>query len=150
MRIVPYRPTHFDEVDALWQLCFPEDPPLNRAASAIPAKQAVGDDLFFVAEMGDGHTVGTAMAGYDGHRGWLYAIAVHPNFRSRGVGSALVAQACNPLAERGCMKVNLQVRAGNEPVARFYEKLAFIREPRISMGRTLQPTNAPARGRGVQ
>jgi len=150
VRIVPYLPGHFDEVDALWQLCFPEDPPRNRAASAIPAKQTMGDDLFFVAETSDGQAVGSAMAGYDGHRSWLYAIAVHPDCRSRGIGSALIAHACNALAERGCMKVNLQVRVCNDPIAPFYEKLAFIREPRISMGRTLQPMNAPARGRGVQ
>jgi ribosomal protein S18 acetylase RimI-like enzyme len=137
MKIVPYSAAHFADVDTLWRICFPNDPRRNRAASAIPAKLALADGLFFVAEDADGRAIGTVMAGYDGHRGWLYAVAVHPDSRLAGIGTALVSHACDVLRERGCVKVNLQVREGNEPVARFYERLGFDREPRISMGRDL-------------
>ena len=75
------------------------------------------------------------MGGYDGHRGWLYAVAVDPRMRQRGIGRALVEHACAELAARGCCKVNLQVRNGNEAAARFYESLGFDRELRISFGR---------------
>ena len=139
MRIVAYRAGHFAGVKALWEACFPEDPPRNRAEAAIPAKLAQGDGLFFVAEGPDGAVQGTVMAGYDGHRGWLYSVAVDPRLRHRGIGRALVEQACAELAVRGCRKVNLQVRDGNEAAAAFYEELGFVREPRISFGRTLQP-----------
>ena len=135
--IVAYRPEHFAGVKALWEACFPQDPPRNRAEAAIPAKLAVDDGLFFVAEGPDGAVQGSAMAGYDGHRGWLYALAVDPQLRGHGIGRALVEHACAALAGRGCGKVNLQVRDGNDAVAAFYETLGFEREARISLGRVL-------------
>jgi ribosomal protein S18 acetylase RimI-like enzyme len=137
MRIVTYRPEHFAGVARLWEACFPDDPPRNRAEIAIPAKVSHDDGLFFVAEGASSEVQGTAMAGYDGHRGWLYAVAVEPRLRQMGIGRALVEHACAELAARGCGKVNLQVREGNEAVAAFYEELGFVREPRISLGRVL-------------
>jgi ribosomal protein S18 acetylase RimI-like enzyme len=135
--VVSYRSEHFAGVEALWATCFPDDLPRNRAAAAIPAKLALGDGLLFVAEGPAGEVHGTVMAGYDGHRGWLYAVAVDPELRKRGVGRALVDHACAELAARGCGKVNLQVRDGNETAASFYASLGFDREPRISFGRVL-------------
>jgi ribosomal protein S18 acetylase RimI-like enzyme len=137
VKLTPYRDQHFSGVEALWEACFPHDPPRNRALAAIPQKLAMGDGLFFVAEGPAGEVQGTIVAGYDGHRGWLYAMAVDPRLRRRGVGRALVEHACNQLTARGCGKVNLQVRGGNEEVAAFYEALGFAREPRISFGRVL-------------
>jgi len=137
LKIVTYRAEHFASVQALWEACFPDDPPRNRAYAAIPAKLAMDDGLFFVAKGPAGEVQGTVMAGYDGHRGWLYAVAVEPGLRQRGVGRALVEHACAELAARGCGKVNLQVREDNEAVAAFYEALGFVREPRISLGRLL-------------
>lgn len=137
MRIVTYRAEHFARVEALWEACFPDDPPRNRAQAAIPEKLAIDDGLFFVAEGPVGEVQGTVMAGYDGHRGWLYAVSVDPRVRQRGIGRALVEYACGELAARGCGKVNLQVRDGNVAVAAFYEALGFAREPRISLGRLL-------------
>lgn len=139
MNIVAYREDHFDGVNALWEACFPEDPPRNRAKSAIPAKVARADGLFFVAEGPAGEVQGTIMAGYDGHRGWLYAVATDARLRRRGIGRALVEHACAGLASLGCLKVNLQVRPGNEAAVGFYESLGFVREPRVSFGRVLSP-----------
>jgi len=137
LTIVAYRPEHFGGVKALWEACFPADPPRNRAEAAIPAKLAQQDGLFFVAEGARGEVQGTVMAGYDGHRGWLYAVAVEPRHRQRGLGRALVEHACAELATRGCGKVNLQVREGNDAAAAFYDELGFAREARISFGRIL-------------
>lgn len=137
MKIVAYHDRHFAQVDALWKACFPDDPPRNRAAAAIPAKLALGDGLLLIAEDHAGQVIGTIMAGYDGHRGWLYAVACDPAHRREGVGRALVEEACRKLASLGCVKVNLQVRAGNEAVAAFYRKLGFGEEARLSMGRPL-------------
>ena len=135
--VVVYRPEHFAGVKALWEACFPDDPPRNRAEAAVPSKLAQDDGLLFVAEGSEGEVQGTAMAGYDGHRGWLYAVAVDPHLRHRGIGRALIEHACAELARRGCGKVNLQVRDGNEAAAAYYEGLGFVREPRISLGRSL-------------
>jgi len=135
MRIVTYCEAHFAGVDALWREAFPGDPPRNRAAVAIPAKLAEQPDLLFVAVAGDA-VIGTVMAGYDGHRGWLYAVAVRLSHRGTGTGRALVGHAEAALKERGCVKINLQVREGNQ-VAGFYAALGYEVEPRTSMGKSL-------------
>lgn len=136
MAIRRYRPSDFDGVQSLWEEAFPNDPPWNRAEAAIPAKLAFQPDLLFVAVEG-GAVIGSVMAGYDGHRGWLYAVAVRRDCRRGGVGTALVREAERALAALGCEKVNLQVRASNEAVARFYTKLGYAIEDRISLGRRL-------------
>ena len=141
MKITRYHEGHFSGVDRLWRACFPGDPARNHAAAAIPAKLALGkrlgEELILVAEDPAGEVIGTVMAGYDGHRGWLYAVAVAPAGRRRGTGAALVERACDCLRELGCNKVNLQIRAGNEAVTEFYRSLGFAVEPRVSMGREI-------------
>ncbi|PSJ43238.1 GNAT family acetyltransferase [Allosphingosinicella deserti] len=131
-----YRDAHFDGVDALWREAFPNDPPYNRAELAIPAKLAVQPELFLVAE-DEERVVGTAMAGYDGHRGWLYAVAVRGSHRGRKIAAALIREAEARLAALGCTKVNLQVRADNDVVVNLYASLGYEIEPRISMGKRL-------------
>jgi len=98
----------------------------------IEAKLAV-DDLIFVKES-NGSLVGACIAGYDGHRGWLYAVAVLREHRRNGTGEALIRYAMQSLKEKGCIKVNLQIRSSNAKVQKFYEALGFKTEDRISMG----------------
>ena len=114
----------------------------NQPALVIDKKVAVDDQLFFVALAGQ-EVVGTVMAGYDGHRGWIYSVAVSSAHRRRGVGSQLVRSAEHALANRGCVKVNLQIREGNESVSAFYAALGFAVEKRISMGKQIYE-NIPA------
>jgi len=131
-----YREADFAEVRTLWQQVFPDDPPWNRAEEAVSAKLAVQPDLFLVASDG-ANVIGTVMAGYDGHRGWLYAVAVSESHRRTGVGSALVREAEIRLAALGCRKINLQIRATNIQVQAFYDRLGYGTEDRISMGKRL-------------
>jgi ribosomal protein S18 acetylase RimI-like enzyme len=126
----------------LWQTVFAYDAAHNRPQLAIDKKLAVDDGLFFVAVL-DRVVVGTILAGYDGHRGWLYSVAVDPAKRRSGIGAALVRHAERVLLERGCVKINLQIMSGNEAVTGFYEKLGFVVEPRVSMGKRL-PQNVPS------
>ncbi len=138
IHVVEYRVEHFAGIDRLWRKVFPDDPPRNRADLAIPAKLALDDGLLFVAETEAGG-VGTIMAGWDGHRGWLYAVAVDPAAQRQGIGRTLVEAALERLAARGCGKVNLQIRAGNEAVVAFCATPGFSTEPLISMGRRRAP-----------
>ena len=77
------------------------------------------------------------MGGYDGHRGWVYSLAVEERERQRGIGSVLIDSIEQELKALGCLKVNLQVVASNSGVVEFYEKLGFTVEDRISMGKRL-------------
>lgn len=124
----------FDRSDLikLWHAVFPDDPSHNEPSKVIEAKLAI-DNLIFIAEH-EGLIIGACMAGYDGHRGWLYAVAVCNEQRRSGVGSALVQHAIQALKVMGCIKVNLQIRATNTEVTTFYKSLGFIIEERLSMG----------------
>jgi ribosomal protein S18 acetylase RimI-like enzyme len=125
---------HRQQVIQLWHTVFGYEDAHNAPELAIDKKLAVADGLFFVA-LADGTVAGTVMAGYDGHRGWLYSVAVHPSQRQQGLGAALIRFAEEALAARGCLKINLQIRGGNDSVAAFYESLGFVVEDRISMGK---------------
>jgi ribosomal protein S18 acetylase RimI-like enzyme len=75
------------------------------------------------------------MGGYDGHRGWVYSGAVRPAERRKGVGTVLLRLLERVLVARGCLKVNLQVRASNAGVVAFYERLGYAVEERVNMGK---------------
>jgi GNAT superfamily N-acetyltransferase len=126
--------THRAQVIHLWETAFGYETAHNTPSLAIDRKLQVQDGLFFVA-VAEGAVVGTILAGYDGHRGWLYAVAVDPLHRHRGLGRALVAHAEEALTRKGCMKINLQIVAGNEPVSAFYASLGYAVEARVSMGK---------------
>ncbi|WP_346659647.1 GNAT family acetyltransferase [Pseudomonas sp. RIT-PI-S] len=132
---------HRMAVIGLWKEVFGYQTAHNAPSLAIDKKLAVADGLFFVALAGT-EVIGTVLAGYDGHRGWLYSVAVHPAHRRHGVGAALVRRAEHALVAAGCVKINLQIIESNEGVTPFYEALGYITEPRISMGKKID-SNVP-------
>ena len=124
--MIDVRPFRIDETDAvvaLWHavgLTRPwNDPHLD-----IERKLAVQPELFLVADEG-GLVVGTVMAGYDGHRGWLYYLASAPDRRGEGIARTLVAEAEARLRAMGCPKVQLMVRPENEAARGFYDALGY-------------------------
>lgn len=133
---------HRDQVISLWKDVFGYEASHNSPGIVIDKKVAFNDGLFFVALDND-NVAGTVMAGYDGHRGWIYSIAVSPVWQKSGLGSALLSFAEKRLAEKGCMKINLQIMEGNEPVEAFYLSNGYKTEARISMGKRV-PQNIQA------
>jgi ribosomal protein S18 acetylase RimI-like enzyme len=115
--------SHRDPVIALWEAVFGCETAHNSPSLVIDKKIAIDDGLFFVA--------------VDGHRGWIYSVAVHPNYRKQGIGSGLVAHAERALGQKGCMKINLQIMQGNEAVTGFYASLGYVEEQRVSMGKRI-------------
>ncbi len=134
--IRPYEETDEAAVVDLWQEVFPDAPAWNDPLNDIRRKLTVQPELFFIA-MKDRQLVGTAMAGYDGHRGWVYYVVVSPNHRRQGIGSALMGHTEEALREKGCPKLNLQVRASNHEVVAFYRQLGYEIEERVSMAKRL-------------
>lgn len=127
---------HRDQVIAVWDAVFGYQAAHNRPEVVIDKKLEADDQLFFVAVAKE-QVVGTIMGGYDGHRGWIYSLAVAPAQRRQGIGSQLVAAAEQALIDRGCMKINLQIMEGNESVAAFYSSLGYSVERRVSMGKRI-------------
>ena len=136
LQIRPCLETDTDSVTALWMEAFPGNSPWNIPEKDIERKLKIQKELFFVAEF-KGEIVGTAMAGYDGHRGWVYYVAVGQEYRRRGIGRALMERVENDLEKLGCPKLNLQIRTSNNEVVEFYRKLGYNIEDRVSMGKLL-------------
>lgn len=132
MNIRKYIEKDRDQLIGLWKDVFPEDPAHNEPSKVIEQKLAV-DDLIFIAER-EGEIIGACIAGYDGHRGWLYSVAVARAHRRHGTGTKLLKTALRALKALGCPKVNIQIRATNTAVADFYRSLGFSAEERLSMG----------------
>lgn len=133
--IRPFRKKDAEGVVAIWRATGLLRP-WNDPYQDISHKQAMDDGLFLVAEEDDS-VVGTVMAGYDGHRGWIYYLTVDPGLRGNGIGKALMGEAEGRLAERGCPKVNLQIRTGNQDVIAFYRHLGYQVDDVVSVGKRL-------------
>lgn len=137
VEIRPFIESDEEQVASLWRESFPNSPSWNDPHLDILRKLAIQRELFLVAVI-DGSIVGTAMTGYDGHRAWVYYVAVRPEKRRKGIGTALMRRVEKELALRGCPKLNLQVRASNRETVRFYEHLGYKVEDHISMGKLLK------------
>ncbi|MEN0111233.1 MAG: GNAT family N-acetyltransferase [Planctomycetota bacterium] len=131
-----YRPTDRPGYLELMEAVFGRPALHNDYAATLDRVLGAGAAVVRIAERA-GSVVGAATGGYDGSRGWLYAVAVAPDVRRARLGTRLVRAVEEALIERGCPKVNLQVRAGNEPVVAFYESLGYAVEPRVSLGKRL-------------
>jgi len=137
MEIRSYRTADEDAVIALWREAGLLRP-WNDPQRDIQRKLAQQPELFLVCE-DDGALAGTAMVGYDGHRGWVYYLAVAESQRGRAIGTALMRRAEQLLIERGCPKLNLMVRSSNSGVLKFYESLGYTRDDAVPLGRRLIP-----------
>jgi len=129
-------------VVALWEACGLTRP-WNDPRRDIARKLAEQPELFLVGIV-DRTLMATAMAGYDGHRGWVYYFAVSPAHRRRGHGRALMHEAERLLRERGCPKLNLQVRGGNADAVSFYRRLGYAEDAVVSFGKRLIPDGEAA------
>ncbi len=136
LTVRPFRDQDEAAVVALWHAVFPDDPPRNDPRAIIGRKRRVQPELFLVGETGE-RIIATAVASYDGHRGWVYHLAVAADARRKGYGRAMMAVAEARLRELGCPKLNLQVHRFNAEVVAFYEALGYTVEDRISMGKVL-------------
>jgi ribosomal protein S18 acetylase RimI-like enzyme len=136
MTIRTYQAGDEEAVISVWRQCDLLRP-WNDPGKDIARKLKVRQDLFLVGEK-DGQIIATGMAGYDGHRGWLYYLGVLPEYRRGGYGRTIVAEAERLLRLEGCPKINLQVRTSNLDVIEFYRRLGFAVDDVASMGKRLE------------
>ena len=134
--IRPFQEGDKEALVSLWDIC-KLTVPWNNPYEDIARKLKVQAELFFVGYMED-KLIGSIMAGYDGHRGYINYFAVHPDFQARGYGKQLMDNVEKGLRELGCPKINLQIREGDDKVFSYYQKLGFVEEKRIIMGKKLE------------
>jgi ribosomal protein S18 acetylase RimI-like enzyme len=131
-----------ESIAALWERCALTTA-YNDPAADIAFCRASATSELFVAHQDD-RLIGTAMAGHDGHRGWLYYVAVDPDARRAGIGRRLVRHGEAWLKAAGAPKINLMIRPDNQAVRDFYASLGYGDTPRHVMGRFLNEQDAPA------
>jgi ribosomal protein S18 acetylase RimI-like enzyme len=135
MLIRPFHDSDTDAVVALWTAAGLVRP-WNDPRADIRRKLTVQPELFLIGEL-EGAVVGSAMVGYDGHRGSVYYLAVDPAHQGRGFGNALMAETERLLTELGCPKIHVMIRADNKRVIGFYRGLAYGQEQAETMGKRL-------------
>jgi ribosomal protein S18 acetylase RimI-like enzyme len=137
LTIRPFCERDTDAVIALWNASGLVRP-WNDPRKDIARKLTTQPELFLVGE-DQGRVVATAMAGYDGHRGWVNYLAVEPDSRGLTYGRIMMDEAERLLEDRGCPKINVQIRAGNEAVIDFYARLGYATDDTVGMGKRLIP-----------
>ncbi|WPR65655.1 GNAT family acetyltransferase [Glutamicibacter protophormiae] len=137
MEIIELSETWVDQAVELWErtgLTRPWNDPQADARKAL-----AGTDSTILGLVHGQRLIATAMAGDDGHRGWLYYVAVDPGSQGQGCGQRIVEAAAQWLRTRGTVKVQLMVRTGNDAVTQFYEKLGYERQKVSVLGKRLVP-----------
>ena len=135
MIIRRYSPGDKEAVINLWKVCNLTKP-WNNPDQDINRKLADSPDLFLVGTINE-KIVASVMVGYDGHRGWIYYLAVDPEHRKQGLGKRIMATAEEKLLEIGCPKIDLMVRKNNLEVITFFEKIGYNHNEVITMSRRL-------------
>lgn len=134
MNIRPYLPIDRDAVIALWRAC-DLTRPWNDPGSDIDTCISKAESTILIGEDADGAVIATVMVGHDGHRGWLYYLAVSPAQQKAGLGRQMVSAAEDWVKARGIPKVMLMVRPENDKVRAFYDALGYTEEPRVIFSR---------------
>jgi ribosomal protein S18 acetylase RimI-like enzyme len=135
MDITEAVPADMEPVVALWEACGltrPWNDPRDDFSLALNS----ADGAVFVGRQ-DGRLLASVMVGFDGHRGWVYYLAVDPTRQRLGHGREMMAVAEAWLKLRRAPKLQLMVREANSSALAFYDKLGVERQPVIVLGKFL-------------
>ena len=130
------RPDEIEAAVALWEACDLTRPWNDPRADIRRAFESAASTILAYRE--DGRLVATAMVGADGHRGWVYYLAVAPDRRKRGLGEAMMRAAEDWVAARGMPKMQLMVRIENAAAAGFYHAIGYETEERLLLAKRLK------------
>ena len=135
--VVPLGADGREAAVALWERCGLTRPWNDPYADLDRALAGPSSTVLAAADPAGG-LVGTVMVGHDGHRGWMYYLAVDPARRRGGLGRMMMAAAETWLRNRGAPKVQLMVRTGNDEALAFYVRLGLERQDVVTLGRWLE------------
>lgn len=130
-----FDPTDESAIIELWKRCGLTRP-WNDPKTDIALKLQHSPKHFLVGVIDD-RIVASAMAGYDGHRGTVYYLAIDPDLQGQGYGRQLMNEVERVLEADGCPKVNILFRNENERVLDFYKAIDYTDNDCVSMGKRL-------------
>ena len=129
LAIAPIDDADVADVVALWQACDLTRPWNDPAADIALARK--GSNATILTGRHEGLVMATILVGHDGHRGWVYYLAVDPDHRHKGYGRFMMDAAERWLRERGIGKLQLLVRPENKGVNNFYQSLGYSMQERV-------------------
>jgi ribosomal protein S18 acetylase RimI-like enzyme len=129
LAISPITDADVPHVIALWQRCGLTRPWNDPAADIALARR--GSNATILIGRADGAIAASALVGHDGHRGWVYYVAVDPDHQKRDYGRAIMAAAEDWLRAQGQTKIMLMVRPDNTQVRAFYDRLGYETQERV-------------------
>jgi ribosomal protein S18 acetylase RimI-like enzyme len=129
LTIAPIADADVAAVIALWQRCGLTRP-WNDPAADIALARKGPNAAMLVGRDGRG-IAASVLVGHDGHRGWVYYVAVDPDDRHKGYGRVIMDAAEDWLRVRGIEKLQLMVRPDNSQVQAFYQSLGYFEQERI-------------------
>ena len=124
-----------EPVIALWQRCGLTRPWNDPAGDIAFARR--GANAAILIGRHEDKIIATAMVGHDGHRGWVYYVAVDPDSQGKDFGRTIMAAAEDWLRGQGVVKAMLMVRPDNTKVRAFYDKLGYDVQERVIYARWL-------------
>ncbi len=127
--IAPITDADVEPVIALWQRCGLTRPWNDPAGDIAFARR--GANATILIGRSAGVITATAMVGHDGHRGWVYYVAVDSDSQGKDFGRTIMAAAEDWLRSQGVAKVMLMVRPDNTKVQAFYDKLGYGAQERV-------------------
>ena len=129
LRIAPIIDADVPAVIALWQRCGLTRPWNDPTSDIAFARR--GPNSTILVGCHENNIAATALVGHDGHRGWVYYVAVDPKHQRRDFGRAIMAAAEDWLRATGVEKVMLMVRPDNTNVRAFYDRLGYEPQERV-------------------
>ncbi len=136
MEIREYQESDEKDVIDLWFKCDLVLPECNPKRN-IERKLKVDRDLFLVGSV-NGKIMASVMGGYEGHRGCINLLAVDPKYRRKGYGRLMMEAVEQRIKEKGCLRINLQVRAANKDVIEFYQAIGYTVDNVVGLGKRLE------------
>ena len=135
LSISPITDADVPAVIALWQRCGLTRPWNDPAGDIAFARR--GASATILVGRANNAIVASAMVGHDGHRGWVYYVAVDPEQQKQDFGRTIMAAAEDWLRGEGVQKVMLMVRPDNTAVRAFYDKLGYETQERVTYAKWL-------------
>jgi ribosomal protein S18 acetylase RimI-like enzyme len=135
LSVAPIDDADVAEVVGLWERCGLTRPWNEPQADIALARK--GNNATILVGREAGTLVATALVGHDGHRGWVYYVAVDPAHQKKGFGRIIMGAAEDWLRGTGIEKLMLMVRPNNTAVRAFYESIGYGEQPRLIFAKWL-------------
>lgn len=140
LAIAPIADADIPDVVALWQACGLTRPWNDPASDIALARRGPSSTVLVGRDAGA--IVATAMVGHDGHRGWVYYVAVDPNSQGKGLGRVMMAAVEDWLRAAGVPKLQLLVRRENAKAGAFYQSLGYEESTSVMLAKWLDGREA--------